>query len=60
MMVRMTMFAPSSAFFPKEDRPAQKEQSDKAYRAEDKQTFTRGRIRHAPGRHHCVSRFVGQ
>jgi len=43
-MVRMMVFVPSPAFPPEEDRPGQNEQSDKTYRAEDKQTFTRGRI----------------
>jgi hypothetical protein len=56
----MMVFVPSPALPPEEDRPSHNEQSDKTYGAEDEQTFTHGRIRHAPGRQHCVSRFVGQ
>ncbi len=59
-MVRMMVFAPSATCLSEENRPDQNQQNDKAYRAEDKQTFTRGSIRYAPGRQHCVSPFVGQ
>jgi hypothetical protein len=59
-MVRMMVFVSAAAPPPEEDRPGQNEQSDNTYCTEDKQTFTRGRIRHAPGLQYGVSRFVGQ
>ena len=59
-MVRMLVFVPPLALPPDEDRPGEDEQSDQTHRAEDKQAFTQGRIRHVPGSPYGVSRFVGQ
>ena len=43
-MVRMMVLAPSSASSPKENRPKHHQQRDQAYRAEDHEAFTGGRI----------------